>query len=264
MLLPLNLDQINGALISEIVTARKAAGASVATIRRDLTALSSVLGFAEANEWREGNPALSWLRRLRERRDPIRLPEQHSIDRIVARVPGMLPALIRAARATGCRLDELVSAKRSQFDRTRRQLTVYGKGNKARVIDLEPFGAFAIFDSLPAYLAEPWLFWHSQGEPYKNVSSRFSGYVKAELAAAVEAAGPGRTPAFRPFGFHHLRHLHAVEWLKSGRNIYDLQQRMGHASIKTTEIYLAFLTADEIRTVKYGASGPAAQQQQTG
>jgi integrase/recombinase XerD len=31
--------------------------------------------------------------------------------------------------------------------------------------------------------------------------------------------------AFRPFRFHDLRHYRAVEFLKSGRDIYDLQKR---------------------------------------
>jgi len=38
-----------------------------------------------------------------------------------------------------------------------------------------------------------------------------------------------------------------VEWLQSGRSIYDLQQRMGHSSIKVTEGYLEFLTPEEKR-----------------
>jgi integrase/recombinase XerD len=41
-----------------------------------------------------------------------------------------------------------------------------------------------------------------------------------------------------------------VNWLKAGRSIYDLQRRLGHASIKTTEIYCNFLTPEEDRIVK--------------
>jgi hypothetical protein len=41
-----------------------------------------------------------------------------------------------------------------------------------------------------------------------------------------------------------------VNWLKGGRSIYDLQGRLGHASIKTTEIYCTFLTEEEDRIVK--------------
>ena len=55
---------------------------------------------------------------------------------------------------------------------------------------------------------------------------------------------------FRPFRFHDLRHLHAVTWLKDGRSIYDLQNRLGHTSIKTTEMYRRYLTPNEERVSK--------------
>ena len=60
---------------------------------------------------------------------------------------------------------------------------------------------------------------------------------------------------FHPFRFHDLRHWHAIEFLKAGwGTIYDLKQRLGHASLTTTEIYLSggFLTEDEIVASKYG------------
>jgi integrase/recombinase XerD len=41
-----------------------------------------------------------------------------------------------------------------------------------------------------------------------------------------------------------------VQWLKDGRSIYDLQRRLGHTSIKTTEMYCQYLTADEERSAK--------------
>jgi integrase/recombinase XerD len=66
------------------------------------------------------------------------------------------------------------------------------------------------------------------------------------------------------FTFHQLRHLHAVEWLKSGRSIYDLQKRLGHRSIKTTEIYLEFLTPEEERIVKFGGRDDEAAAEQRG
>jgi len=254
VLRPLYLDEINATTVSSLVKVRQASGVSIATIRRDLTALSSVLGYAEAMEWSEGNPALSWLRRLRERRDPIVLPEPSHVGRVIARAPGLLGALLRGYRATGCRLTELAYAKRPQLDHGRRQLTLRGKGNKVRAIELDPFGGYELLAALPSYLGEPWLFWHGAGEPYRNLSSRFSAIIAAEHQAATKAAGPGGTPDFRPFTVHQLRHLHAVEWLKSGRNIYDLQIRLGHRSIKTTELYLDFLTPEEARIAKFGVA----------
>ena len=49
--------------------------------------------------------------------------------------------------------------------------------------------------------------------------------------------------------------LHAVEWLRSGRSIYALQHRLGHDSIKTTEVYLKYLTPEEQQRAKGLASG---------
>jgi integrase/recombinase XerD len=256
VLRPLFLDEITTTTIKSLVDVRQAAGASIATIRRDLTALSSVLGYAGAMEWYEGNPALSWLRRLRERRDPITLPDPAHVERVIARAPGLLSAMLRAFRATGCRLSELAYAKHAQLDHGRRQLTLRDrtKGNRVRVIELDPFGGYQILAGLPPYLGSAWLFWHDAGECYRNLSSRFAALTQAEHQAAIAAAGDGGTPNFRPFRLHDLRHLHAVEWLKSGRNIYDLQKRLGHRSIKTTEIYLDFLTPEEQRIAKFGVA----------
>lgn len=255
----LYLDEIDKALITVIVDSRRVSGATTATIRRDLTALSSVLEYAIDQDWREegDNPALARLKRLKERRDPIVLPEPADIEAVAQRAPGCFAAMIRAARVTGCRLDELVTAERTRLDHARRQLTVIGKGNKLRVVGLDFGDGYELLRAIPPRLGCQWLFWHHDGAPYRNASSRFAAIVAGEQKAAQRE---GRS--FRPFTFHHLRHRHAVDWLKSGRSIYDLQQRLGHASIKTTEIYLQFLTPEEKRVAM--AAGPQNGEQCTG
>lgn len=268
---------IGKATVDAIVTARKAQGVAIATVRRDLTALSSVLIYAEAAD----NPALERLERLKEKRDPIVLPLLPHIERVVARCPGRLADLAIAARLTGCRQDELVAAERGKLDHTHRQLTVRGKGNKSRTIDLSP-AAYAHLRGLPAHLKSKLLFWHGDGEPYRNVASRFSFLVRDVFVAAWEAAHGLALPreptafraaladllraqdsrdwhdiGFRTFTFHELRHYFAVDYLKTRTGtIYDLQQHLGHESVKTTEIYLRFLTAEEKRVAMYGTGGP--------
>ena len=69
--------------------------------------------------------------------------------------------------------------------------------------------------------------------------------IKFAAAAGIE---------FNEFRFHDLRHRHAVDWLRSGRSIYDLQHRLGHSSIKVTEIYLQYLSAEEENKVRRGAT----------
>lgn len=254
---PLNIDQVDRAVVSDIVKARRAAGVATATIRRDLTALSSVLAYAEDENWREGNPALERIMRLKERRDPIVLPEPEDIERVIDRAPGHFKFLIRAAWLTGCRQEELVVAERRRLDHRTRQLTVIGKGNKLRVVQLSD-QAYALFRSMPANLATKWLFWHHDGEPYANVSSRFALFV----GSAQESAQKQKAE-FHPFRFHDLRHRYAVDYLKSGGNIYTLQGQLGHSSVKTTEIYLAYLTPEEARRAKFGSAQIPAQGQRS-
>ena len=107
--------------------------------------------------------------------------------------------------------------------------------------------------AIPASLQTQSVFWHEHAEngqqasPYLNVSSDFRRIVAAEAKAAKEVK-PKRD--FRPFAFHHLRHRFAVDDLKGGSGIYHLSHHLGHASVKTTEIYLAYLTAEEAQAAK--------------
>jgi integrase/recombinase XerD len=240
------LDEIDKRLVGEIIRHRRAARATNATIRRDLTALSSVLSYCEEEGWRDDNPALSRMRRVKERRDPIVLPEPEHIAAVVARAPGMFARLIEAALATGCRQNEIVTLERRQLDFARRQVSLYRtKTSRPRVIDM--LGAYDLLRSGPVNMRSPVVFWHGQGEPYRNVSSRFAALVRAAQKAAQQK---GRE--FRPFRFHDLRHRFAVEYLKGGGNIYDLQQHLGHSSVKVTEAYLAYLTPEEAMSAKHG------------
>jgi integrase/recombinase XerD len=236
------LDEIDGELVADIIKRRAETGVTNATIKRDLGAVSSVLNFAIDQGYREDNPILPRLKRLKERRDPIILPDHAHIQMVIDRAPGLFAKLIQGALLTGARLDELAKARRTQIDHARKQLTVVGKRNKLRVIDLDGWGYDEVFKTLPASIGTAHLFWHHQGEPYRTVSGRFRTIV-----ASVRKSAQKQEQDFRPFRFHDLRHRHAVDWLKAGGSIYDLKHRLGHTSIKTTEIYLAYLTPEEAR-----------------
>ncbi|QRE76520.1 site-specific integrase [Methylobacterium aquaticum] len=277
----LHVDEVSDETIAAIVRARRAAGVSTATIRRDLTALSSVLGFARDEKWRKGNPALEAMqsRRMKERRDPIVLPENPDIERVIARAPGLFKHLIRAALLTGCRQDELVTLERRNVDLGRRAIRVRGKGNKHREVSLTDEAA-ALFADIPVNIGTRAVFWHAgtKGQPserlreqpepgpFLNAASRFGLYcrdvVAAEAEEIAEAAKRGKKlePTFRRFRFHDLRHRFAVDYLRSGRGgLYDLQQEMGHTSIKVTELYLSFLTAEEKAQAKGAPARNTAQ-----
>lgn len=237
------LDEVDGKLVAKIIRDRQRNDdVTNATIKRDLVALSSIMNFAVLQGWIEINPVLPKMKLVKERRDPIALPEEYSIAAMTARAPGMFSSLISAARVTGAREEELASGRRSQLDLKAKRLTIIkGKGSKTRVVDLGKLDGHKVFAALPAGIGDAFLFWHGNGARYENVSSRFAT-LSRELAE--------NDPLFKPFRFHDLRHLHAVEYLRAGGTIYDLQQRLGHASIKTTEEYLRFLTPEEQRAAK--------------
>ena len=240
---------VDSRLVADIVRVRSASGVTNATIKRDLVALSSVINYAVDQGWLDSNPVLARMRRIKEKREPIMLPHRAHVDLVIARSPGMIADIVRAAIATGARQDELLKAHREHIDHERQQMTLIGKGRKLRVIALGLYGGYDLICGLPAYAHKPLLFWHGEGESYKNFASQFAAIVDRTGAWAHENGID-----FRPFRFHDLRHLHAVTWLKDGRSIYDLQNRLGHGSIKTTELYCKYLTADEERITKGLAS----------
>ena len=254
------LTEITGRLVAEIIRGRQAAGVTNATIKRDLGALSSVMKFCVLQDWREDNPVLAKLALAPERRDPIILPLDRDIRLVASRAAPGVASMILAAIKTGAREDELLRATRDGIDHDRRQMTIVGKRNKLRVIDLDPFGAHAFLSALPVYLDSNWLFWHDDGEPYsgKSFAGNFHRLVEQTAAWAKEHG-----IEFRPFTFHHLRHKHAVDYLKDGwGTIYDLQGRLGHTSVKTTEVYLEYLTPAEAQAAKFGRAGAQKGTQQ--
>ena len=243
---PLFLDEITRKSLTAMVRDRQAKGAINATIKRDLTAISSVLEHAIENDWIDENPTLASRRRLKERRDPITLPDLGDVERAVAAAPGNMTHLVFTAWKTGCRQNELVTAERRHLDHGRRQLTILGKRNKRRVVGLDE----AIYERLaaiPLAIGSPLLFYHSGGVAYQAMSSRWR-----ELMLRCMKTGTKTGTPFRRFRFHDLRHLHAVEYLKNGGGLYDLSKRLGHTSVKTTEIYLDFLTPEEAAKAKAG------------
>ncbi|TDX61976.1 integrase/recombinase XerD [Methylosinus sp. sav-2] len=247
------IEKVDGQAIATMISARRREGATPATVRRDLTAVSRVLDFAEAMGWREGNPTLSKRRLLKERRNPIVLPIARDIEVIIAAASTRFGALIRAARLTGCRQDELVQATWRGFNARGKTLEVIGKGNKRRTISLSETAA-AHVSAQPVTLGCDLIFCREGGEAFSQAASDFTHVRRAVIAKAKK-----EKREFQRFRFHDLRHLFAVEALRGGMSIYSLSKHLGHTSVKTTEIYLEFLTPEEVARAKEGSAQMPAQ-----
>lgn len=236
------IDEISKA---DVLAIKKVRGKTVtnATIRRDLQALSSLLAFAELHDWRIGNPAKLIMENTSEKRDPISLPLEDDFAHMRTKLSAPMVALMLAGRATGARISELTNVKRTDLNAKAGTLTVVGKGNKRRTVEVSP-ETVAALSKLPASINTKNLF-HIDGAEMDGASGLFSKATKAARKAAQKAKRD-----FTGFRFHDLRHWFAVEWLRAGRSIYDLQQHLGHSTIATTEMYLEFLTVEEKEIVK--------------
>lgn len=215
-------------------------GPSNATKRRDLTAVGAVLRAAVAWGWIDNNPMRSFDRDIiRERRDPIQLPIDQDVQALINICPPMLAGMVVLLRHTGMRLEEAGSLQWRQVDQMRGAINLTKtKWNLPRSVPLSTTAAGTLAGT-PRHIASKYVFWHGDGVRYANLSSRF--------ALLRKRAGVS-------FRIHDLRHLFAVDYLRQRRgSIYDLQQVLGHRSVKTTEIYLSFLTPDEYAL----ATGPA-------
>jgi integrase len=221
------VDEIDYRFLTEFVSRRNRAGTTNATVRRDLTAISSILGACQLWGWRDDNPARYFDRSfLRERRDPIDPPSDADIAKLVNVVPVNFGRAILFLRQTGMRQQEAVMLRWRQINLKRKVVQLIAtKGGRPRAVPLDKT-ATATLVGTARYAQSDYVFWHHEGLPYRNFASRFRTHVRRAGVA---------------FRCHDLRHKFAIEYLRSGGDIYKLSRVLGHRSVKTTELYLGFI-----------------------
>jgi len=171
-------------------------------------------------------------------------------------------SILRVLAHTGARENEIVRLEGQEIDRRRRQvLLVKTKTNHPRSLAWQtPAGDVGPhLEGLPPH---GWPFPVGEGKqakPYANFSSNV-GQIMRRIEEREKKAGC----PFRRFRVHDLRHAFAIRWLQAGGNIYDLSRHLGHGSVKTTEGYLAFLTASERAGAQTGTQGHSQRAEEAG
>ncbi|MEO0684047.1 MAG: tyrosine-type recombinase/integrase, partial [Cyanobacteria bacterium J06649_11] len=124
-------------------------------------------------------------------------------------------------------LGELTRLRRMDIHYERKQIFVFGgKGKKDRYTLLADRAARILKEYLSEYDPDYWLF---EGQDRGSYSRRS---VQAILRRGVEVSG------INPLAtVHTLRHSFATHLLEQGVDLRYIQELLGHASTKTTEIY---------------------------
>lgn len=144
-------------------------------------------------------------------------------------------ALLAVMYATGCRVSEVTGLKMSDVNMTERYARCTGKGNKQRMVSLTPVA----IDAITTYLNiersemvkktandEGWLFVTRSGRRI----NRETVWTLVQRYATRAGCGPEISP-------HTLRHSFATHLLAGGADIRALQEMLGHANIRTTQVY---------------------------
>ncbi|MDO4239717.1 tyrosine-type recombinase/integrase [Micrococcus sp.] len=234
-------------------------GLARATLARRVAAARTFLAWLVREGLRSTDPAL----RLSAPTPDARLPHvlhRAQADRLIARAEERVhaaraardrPGAAAAARdvavlellyATGARVAEVAALDVDDVDLDRRTALLTGKGDRQRTV---PFGAPAAA-ALERWLrvARPILVGDDSGAAlFLGVRGGRMGVrqVRAVVDAGLEALGD--TAARGP---HALRHTAATHLLDGGADLRTVQDMLGHASLRTTQVY-THVSIDRLR-----------------
>lgn len=207
------------------------AGLSPASQRRKLSAVKSILSFAQKLNYLYLNPGAA-----------VELPEVAPLSAERILTEGEVLALLRAARNRndhlllvllyygGLRVSEALSLRWRQV---REQpdgsvvITVMGKGRRQRAV------------WLPAHLGD---LFERRGDDDDVIPGRHAGrpLSRAQAFRIVRAAAE-RAGIKRKVSPHWLRHAHASHALARGATVAEVRDTLGHSSVRITDQYLQAL-----------------------
>ncbi len=225
--------------VAQWVADLDARGYAPATVRKAYQLLAAALDAAVESGLIGRSPCRGVKLPKLETTGEIRFLDASEISHLAAAIDSRYSAMVLAAAYTGLRFSELRALRADRFDALRRTIRVvasivestgqfYFEEPKAeasrRTVRVPPF----LVDVLAAHLAtngddSGLIFSAPGGGPIRRSNFR----RRIWLPAVAASVGP-------PCTFHDLRHSHAALLIAQGEHPKVIQERLGHASIKTT------------------------------
>ncbi len=137
-------------------------------------------------------------------------------------------AILMLVYSAGLRVGEVVKLKIEDIDSQRMLIHIKGaKGRKDRYTMLSETALKVLREYWEEYRPQKWLFEGAKEGRYLSTRT-----VQAIFEQAKEKAG-----IKKDVSVHSLRHSFATYLLEGGTDLLYIQELLGHASSKTTEIY---------------------------
>lgn len=190
------------------------------------------------------------LRNVRQSRVPVEQVQPFEPNQVQAlvdgarrgRAPERDVAVIFLLVDSGMRVSELCGLLIGHVDRGTGELTVLGKGNKRRRVYMGATARRALWryletDRRGARPEEPLFIsvgGHETGGPMTPSGVR---QILKKAGAKAGIKGVRISP-------HTLRHTFAVSFLRSGGNLFELQQLLGHTDLSVSRRYVALAETD--------------------
>ncbi len=231
-------EQVEADLVVDYLSHRRAEGLAEATVAHDLTAIRLLMRHLVLERFLKRDPtALLPAPKLAKS-----LPHALSIEeveRLLAAPDGhgwrdqRDRALLEVLYACGARVAEAIGLRTDSLEPSLRVLRLFGKGSKVRIVPMGERAREALQSwieggrsELPGYRSRPEVFLTRSGNPLDRVNA-----WRRVKAAALRA---GLEKSVSP---HTLRHSFATHMLVGGADLRAVQEMLGHASIRTTEVY---------------------------
>lgn len=234
-----DVSEITPDMISRYLQFLKKYKYSSLSMSRALSSIKSFHKFLVNEQMAKSNVALLIDSPKMEKKLPIVLTREEMaelIDKVDASTPigYRTQTMLELDYACGLRVSELLNLKITDLHMTSKMISVYGKGDKERIIPIHDYALRKIREYLtnvrPLILNGKkdygYLFLNGRGEPMTR-----QGYFKILKEAAKNA---GITKEISP---HTIRHSYATHLLESGVDLRIIQELLGHEDISTTQIY---------------------------
>lgn len=153
-------------------------------------------------------------------------------------------ALLEVLYASGARVSEAAQLRLDGLDPTLRIVRLVGKGSKVRLVPLGDRAARALKAWIGAgRRTRP----DAQRSPHVFLGAHGGTLTRGEAWRVVRDAARLAGVAV-PVSPHALRHSFATHMVEGGADLRSVQELLGHASIRTTEVY-THLDADAVAAV---------------
>ena len=130
--------------------------------------------------------------------------------------------------ACGLRISEASTLEVSAIDSERKLLRIIGKGNKERLLPLPTPILHQLREIWRQHRNPRWIFSNNKKANHLNTTVLYKTFKDARTQAELN-------PAISP---HSLRHSYATRLMDNGVDIGIVQLLLGHASLKSTVVYI--------------------------